>query len=262
MPREVGDWTKDKLQILSSYLPGYLGATSRAIDRIYIDGFAGPGTNLLRRSRQSIDGSPLIALKARAENGSKFTKLFFIERDSSTAHELREAIKPWNEDNRAEVVEGDVNVALPSIVRRLNRRAPTIVFLDTEGIEPTWRTVESIAPWRVELLINFPLGMSINRNPDSAKTLAYFGTEECLPILHQGRTGRTRALLDLYKNRLATLGWTYTTTDDRLVKTERNQRLYYLVFVSKVEAGETIMSWVFRQPDEKGPTAPAPDLMR
>jgi three-Cys-motif partner protein len=222
------------------------------MDRIYIDAFAGPGTNLLRRSRQVIDGSPLIALKARADSGTAFTDFFFIEAKPETARELHETISPWNEEGRARVIVGDVNQALPQVIAGLNRRAPTFVFLDTDGIEPSWSTIERIAPWRIELLINFPLGMSINRNPDSAKTLAFFGTDECLPILRSSETGRTRALLDLYKGRLADLGWVHTTTDDRLIKTEQNRRLYYLVFASKVVTGQTIMNWVFQQPDARG----------
>ena len=42
MPRRVGDWTLDKLKILEQYLPAYLSATQTAIERIYIDPFAGP----------------------------------------------------------------------------------------------------------------------------------------------------------------------------------------------------------------------------
>ena len=59
MARDVGDWTREKLKLLELYLPGYLSATTKAQDRIYIDGFAGPGKNQLRSApREIIDGSP------------------------------------------------------------------------------------------------------------------------------------------------------------------------------------------------------------
>ncbi len=252
MPRPVGAWTKDKLLILERYLPGYLQATSSALDRVYIDAFAGPGTNRVDGTGDIIDGSPLLALKARAANGSRFTKLILIDNDRDNVEELRNHIQELGEQERAEVLLGDVNELLPVVVRRLHTRAPTFVFLDTEGIEPRWTTIQSIAPWRVEFLINFPLGMSINRNPDSQRTLEYFGTEECLPLLAGRDTLRTRALLDLYKSRLAELGFVHTTEDDRLVKTLDNHRLYYLVFVSKAKPAQSIMNWVFKQPDSRG----------
>ena len=252
MPRVVGEWTQDKLKILEDYLPWYLQATTNAVDRIYIDAFAGPGTNILSKSRREIDGSPLIALKAAASNGKRFTKLYFIEQDAESADELRGHLSSLDTDKRCQVIEGDVNAELPRLIQRLHLRAPTFLLLDTQGIDPRWATIETIAPWRVELLINFPLGMSINRNPDSLKTQDYFGTPDCLPLLRGRRTGKARALLDLYKGRLRDLGFVHTTDDDRLVKTLNGKRLYYLVFVSKHTAGRSIMNAVFKQPDSKG----------
>lgn len=253
MPRVVGDWTRDKLKILQDYLPAYLSATTRAIDRIYIDAFAGPGTNQLRGSGEIIDGSPLIALDARAKNGSQFTRLFFIEQDSGLADELQVNISRRDSLGRAEVLRGDVNLVLPKLMQdRVNKRAPTFVFMDTVGIDPAFRTIEAIAPWQVELLINFPLGMSIYRNEGSSKVEPYFGTSEAHEILRSRGTGRARKLLDLYKRQLYELGFVHPVEDDRLVKTQNNKRLYYLVFVSKVDVGERIMSSVFRRPDARG----------
>ena len=80
MPREIGQWTKDKLKYLSEYLPVYLKATTRAMERIYIDGFAGPGTNKIKDTGETIHGSPLIALHAIASNGTRFSRLYFIEK--------------------------------------------------------------------------------------------------------------------------------------------------------------------------------------
>jgi three-Cys-motif partner protein len=252
MPRTVGEWTKDKLKILSDYLPSYLLATSSALERIYVDAFAGPGTNVLKKTRVEIDGSPLIALKARASNGSRFSRLFFIEQNKKSAAELRGHLRQLDPEGRATVIEGEVDQRLPEVIHGLHRRAPTFVFLDTQGIDPQWKTLESITPWRVEFLINFPLGMSINRNPDSAKTEAYFGTKEFYPFLRYRGSGKARALLDLYKKRLADLGFGYTTANDRLVRTLDGKRLYYLVFASKIDVGQRIMESVISHPDARG----------
>jgi three-Cys-motif partner protein len=250
MPRPVGHWTQDKLKILAQYLPGYLGATTRALERIYVDAFAGPGLNRLRGSSRIIDGSPLVALGARAQNRTKFDRLFFIERDAATAAELRDVLKTRDKAQRARVIAGDVNEELPKLVAKLSQRSPIFVFLDPDGIEPRWSTIEAIAPWRTELLINFPLGMSINRNPDSRKVDAYFGTNGWREPWDSSR--RTSALLQFYKERLGDLGYLHTTEDNRLVKTSGNRRLYYLVFVSKVPVAKGIMTWVFNQPDAAG----------
>ena len=254
MPRDVHNWTEDKLKILRDYLPGYLGATTRAIDRIYVDGFAGPGRNRVIERKEVVDGSPLIALNAVAKNGTKFTKLYFIEADPETANELRSVLTEHDPQKRADVITGDVNKVLPTLMReRINPRAPTFVFLDTEGIDPRWTTLEAISPWRTELLVNFPLGMSINRNAASRKVIQYFGTEDCLPLLEDFRSGRTRRLLDMYKDRLREIGYTYPLEEERLVKrTKDGVPLYYLLFASKVDIAKTIMRWVFSQADARG----------
>src|SRR4030042_5373907 len=101
MPRQVGSWTQDKLKILRQYLPGYLGATARALERIYIDAFAGPGLNRLRGTNLTIDGSPLIALDASAPNGTKFDHLFFIARDPARAAALRDVLNTRDKPQRA-----------------------------------------------------------------------------------------------------------------------------------------------------------------
>ena len=255
MPRVVGPWTQDKLKILRQYLPGYLGATTRARERIYVDAFAGPGLNRLRGRNLTIDGSPLIALDARAQNGKKFDRLFFIEHDPAVAAELHDVLNTRDKTQRASVIEGDVNKELPELIKTLPLQSPTFVFVDPDGIEPRWTTIEAIAPWRTELLINFPLGMSINRNPDSAKVTAYFGTDQWRGMWSSAGLGRSRALLQLYKERLGNLGYRYTTEDDRLIKTSGGQHLYYLVFVSKIAiAAQRIMTWVLKQPDSAGQT--------
>ena len=252
MPREVGPWTKDKLKILSQYLPAYLTATQRAIERVYIDAFAGPGTNEIDRTRETIDGSPLIGLSATGKDGRPFDRLFFIEEDYNLAMELKTEVERHGGEKRATVIQGDANIVLPRVMAQINPRSPTFVFLDTEGIDPSWETVELLSEWQTELLINFPLGMAINRNPDSAKTEAYFGTPAWRPLWEAGRLSRTSGLIDLYLKRLATLGWRNQVNDSRLIRDDGNRNLYYLLFASKVTPGKRIMDSVFQQPDSSG----------
>ena len=252
MPRRVGDWTLDKLKILEQYLPAYLSATQRAIERIYIDAFAGPGQNLLNRSGRVIDGSPLIALNASGPKGTVFDRLFFIENDLEAVSELNQLLSSHDKRNRAKVIPGDVNQKLPELMAELSKRSPTFIFIDPEGIDPRWSTIEAVVPWQTELLINFPLGMSIKRNLTSRKVVDYFGTQNVDSLLKQAVSNIDRPLLDFYKERLRTIGYGFQVEDERLVKTSSNQSLYYLIFAGKVDVGKRIMESVFGQPDATG----------
>lgn len=253
MPRIVGDWTLDKLKIIEQYLPAYLTATQRAIERIYIDAFAGPGRNEIKGSGDIVDGSPLIALKAKGADGRGFDKLFFIELDGTGADELRKLLLSEDPSRRAEVLQGDVNTVLPRLLRRISPQSPTFVLLDPEGIDPEWRTIEELARWQTELLINFPYGMAINRNRSSAKVAKYFPPTVALGALWAAPLGlRAPKALALYRKGLYDLGYEHQVDDPRLVKAEGNRRLYYLIFVSKVPVAQRIMKSVFKQPDAAG----------
>ena len=251
MPRIVGDWTLDKLKIIEQYLPAYLTATYKASERVYIDAFAGPGRNEIKGSGNIVNGSPLIALNARSAAGKVFDRLYFIELDKTDADELETSLVGRDPHRRAEVIRGDVNTELPRLLGRSSPRSPTFVFLDPEGIDPGWDTIQALAASPTALLINFPLGMAINRNPDSAKVTKYFGTEAWRPLWEAGSLRASR-LLALYKERLSDLGYVHQVEDSRLVKTEGNRRLYYLIFVSKVPVAQRIMKSVFKQPDAAG----------
>ena len=251
MPRDAGPWVREKLRLLGLYLPGYLQATTRARDRIYIDGFAGPGWNRIRESGDLVAGSPLIALDAGGtDNQPPFTKLIFIEGDQATADEFAAAIEARGTDRTWEIVVGDVNEKLPTVVRMLPKQAPAFVFLGTQGIDPRWGTIEAISTWRTELLINFPLGMAINRNPDSAKVTEYFGTKEWRPWWERRRS----AVVDFYRNRLMEIGYAEQPKDSRLINTqgEFGQHLYYLIPASKHAASRQIWDWILKQPAESG----------
>jgi three-Cys-motif partner protein len=110
MPRETGQHTLDKLRILRQYLPVYLQATKEAIERVYVDAFAGPGRNRIRETNGVVDGSPLIALDATAKNGTRFDRYIFIELNRDTAHELETVLAERVHDRRIQVIRGDVNV--------------------------------------------------------------------------------------------------------------------------------------------------------
>ena len=196
----------------------------------------------------------MIALKSVAENGTAFDRYYFIELVPELADELEAAIAELKPTAPAEVIRGDVNVELPNLMKKIHQRSPTFILLDTEGIEPSWRTIEALASWRTELLINFPLGMGINRNVGSEKVTRYFGTDDWRPVWQASRPGEAKGLIDLYKNRLGSLGWKYPSALDRPIKTLGGQSLYFLIHVSKVKAAQSIMRWVAKQPDFAGQT--------
>jgi three-Cys-motif partner protein len=78
------DQTRVKHEILAAYLPVYFNILADSNKNLnYLDGFAGPGTYTLADTGESIDGSPLRALKLIAQNlkFAQHVSPMFIERD-------------------------------------------------------------------------------------------------------------------------------------------------------------------------------------
>src|SRR5215211_2361077 len=182
----VGPWAKEKLDALGQYLGFYTTVLKKQghwlRGTIFFDAFAGPGlsrvrtkektaelTNLFGQGREAdtaeiefLKGSPRVAL----DIANPFTSYIFVERDPQRIAELNELRAEYGGKRAILVKEDDANAALrdwlaSGIDWRVNR---AVVFLDPFGMQVPWATIEALAATKaVEVLINFPLGMAINR---------------------------------------------------------------------------------------------------
>lgn len=248
MPRYVQPWALEKFRLLELYLPRYLRAEAEAGERIYIDGFAGSGTNQVIGSEVVGAGSPLLALDARATGSSEvaFTRLILIEGSEAAAGELRSAIAERGGDERVEVVVGDVNVELPRVLEGVERTTPVFVTLFADEVDPAWSTVEQIAAWNVELLVSFPLQTTVSRGGDRVQMRRYFGDSGWEEDWGRGEYGAVR---EFYQDRLRSLGWTRQADDDLLVKEHDpvGHKDYWLIHAARREAEQGVWQWVLRQ---------------
>lgn len=255
--RSGGAQTRVKLGIVGDYLHGFARAAQSAPDRIYIDGFAASGRGIDPRTGEEYDGSAALAL----EVDPPFTELYLVEQDPARATELEQlAVRHQG----AHVINDDVNVAIPQLLPRLKPRAPTFAFLDPEGTELHWQTLERIAdykrhasPYKIELMILFPLQMAVLRlldfktgeiKPAHARRLdAMLGAEtpwrEIVRMRLFGELEGPRetefAFLDAYCDGLhRRLGYKHVL--HRSVADARGRDIYYLVFASDHDVGRKI----------------------
>lgn len=248
----IGRWSIDKLSFLEKYIPAYLRATSRSYQRFYIDGFAGKGRWIHKNTGESVDGSPAIVLR----NAEKFTHLHFIECDPVRAEQLNELVGYYKATNKTTVHIGDCNETIPKIMQKINYKAPSFVFLDPSKDQLKWSTISTLSQWKTELFILFPLNMTLlrflprhgNIHPWAPKRLTpLFGTEEWKSLYDNvPRHDLAQALLNLYTNRLRSLGYNHINVS-RIFKNDNGQRLYYMIWVGKHPIGKKIMDTVFEQ---------------
>ena len=292
----VGPWVREKLDCLRKYLHAYTTVLSkqRFQGYFYIDAFAGPGSLKLRREQitdpgqkvlfeisehalddagiaEYISGSPRVAL----ELAHPFTDYVFIELDS---HRFRHLQLLGNEIRarrslRIHLRKQDCNDCLLAFLERMRGNWKTwrgIVFLDPFGMQVPWSTLVRLAKTEaIEVLINFPVGMAIQRllkrsgefsERERKKLDEYFGTEEWFSLLYREKQDlfgnnliKIRSsgdvLVKWYRKRLKRLFGYVSAT--REVQSSRRHPLYYLIFAGPNETGYKIASDVLKQGAQK-----------
>jgi three-Cys-motif partner protein len=221
-------------------------------ERFYIDLQAGPGKN--RVGSTVLLGSPLIALTSpHPATQFRFNELDPVNRN---ALETRVTASPLRD--RVVIYQGNVNQVVQEVCQEItdkDRRKPrdkwstfNITFLDPEGLELHWSTVEALASMKkMDLIINFSTGgivRSIGRGNDDAVD-KFFGTSTWRNVDVDDPVQRRRNLIDFYRQRLEKFGYHIEIDpnlggDDIAVNNSKNAQVYSLIFASKHELGDKL----------------------
>lgn len=253
--RQAHKWSLEKLNILQRY--GYMFITSlwnKGRSSInYIDLFSGPGKNYLKDKKKYCLGSPLIALSFT----KKFDHYYFSDIKPKNIAALKQ--RCTNFQNYGDIIfkTGDANIIVDKIIEELKKfdlgitdkrkSSINLAFLDPEGLELNWSTVEKLAGLRTDMIIYYPQ-MAISRNaknqmgkPPFTSIDLFFGDTHWRTIYKkysQGGISLHRPLLDHYKEKLEGFGYQVKDiTPEPVFTNTRGGKLYRLFFVSKHQLG-------------------------
>lgn len=265
MSRPWGFWTRGKLDVLRRYLDAFTTASQSTSERIYLDTFAGDPDNKDRQTGATIEGSARIALSI---DNPPFTHVRLFEK-KARARKLESALRADFPDRDLKVYGGDCNELLPEALNELRgvRWAPTFSFVDPNGKEAKWKTLEALAGFRpayltkAELFLLFAQPMFTRllkvkgaqvRPQDIKDITALFGCEDWQKI-YAARLAEviepsqaSYEYLNLMRWRLETiLGYRWTHPLE--VRNGKNHIIYYMIFATDHEAGNRIMRDVYAQ---------------
>jgi len=218
-------WTEEKLRVLDCYMRGFAQACKgHPLGWYALDIFAGVGLNISKTTGAEIPGSALIALQAKSPFAQR---VMLCEYSPRIILALTARILPYGD--RARVFVGDANARIGEMLAPLPQTAPTFAFLDPEGSELAWTTVEAIArhkegrsQYRVEQLILLPTDMGfvrmlpISGEPDEAsaeKLTRMYGHDRWRKIYQRRRSGKITPdqarteYVELYAQGLRDLGY-------------------------------------------------------
>jgi three-Cys-motif partner protein len=284
----VGPWAREKLNALGQYLNFYTTVLKKQghwlRGTIFFDAFAGAGLARVRTNEDKsvpaglfssvmelsaaeiafLKGSPRVAL----DIVNPFTRYIFVDRDPERIAELN-ALKLEYEGKRTITVQqNDANAALrewlaSSIDWRVHR---AVVFIDPFGMQVPWSSIEALARTKaIEILINFPFGMAINRMFTRSGLIdatwqasldEFFGSGEWRTIVYEetkdlfgSRRNKVddaeRRVLLWYSERLRS-GFGHVSTA-RLIRNTRGNPLYYLIWAGPNATGLKGAEYILRK---------------
>lgn len=283
----VGPWARQKLDGLEAYLNAYTTALkNQSFELVFIDAFAGAGKSKIRDAwsgadeddillldddfllseEQFIEGSPRRALSL----DNPFDKHFFFDMDAGRASLLND-LKSEFPNRNIQVTVGDSNSLIRSLTPSLDRRLTRgVAFLDPYGPNLEWNTIEALGKTgKFEVIINFPLGMAINRLitkngdiPDRWRQGldACFGDNDWEDLVYReqadlfGETQRQKVddaakrLLDYYVRKLkAVFGHVASPS---VVRNTRGAPIYYMIWAGPHPLGYKIADYILSKGDK------------
>lgn len=185
-------WSALKLILHSATVNMYTTVASDHFDDLfYIDALAGSGVSEYG-DEQCFLGSPIIAAKAATE---PFTKMYFVEGDLKKKRALEERLEfafdnpdiDLQKPQDYEVYQGDVNEKIGDIISDVwevagpNYNFNYLGFIDNQGLDFNWESMEEIGELTGDLLVNYPaaqgvgLNFNIGESRDAMKT--FFGKD-------------------------------------------------------------------------------------
>ncbi|MCL5985130.1 MAG: three-Cys-motif partner protein TcmP [Actinobacteria bacterium] len=171
--------------------------------------------------------------------------------------------------DRAETIEvmlGDCNENIGEVLDQIPRHAPCFAFLDPEGTELSWETIEKLSThkkgykYKIELFVLFPYDMGLVRllNHDVKEFWQtnyplllnkIYGNSKWVEIYEKRATGLLSAddardkFLRLYMSQIDQLGYAHVI--EKLIERDDGHPLYFMIFATDIEVGDRVMRHIF-----------------
>jgi three-Cys-motif partner protein len=111
---------------------------------VYVDLFAGPGLVRVIETGDLVGGSPICAYS----NKYHFDYMVMVEKDPARRRALQGRVSRMAESRNFKVIEGDCNSRVQEVISSIQERYPNpivLVFVDPEGMEIKWSTLEALS---------------------------------------------------------------------------------------------------------------------
>jgi len=246
---EVGPWATEKHDRLRKYIEASRGARAKFLrpngtgGASYIELYAGAGRSLITGTNQIIDGSAVVAFKAGEASGHPFSEMHLSDLEAQNSSALAQRIKALG--GAAKTYVGDANVVVDQVMSAINPYGLHLAFIDPFNLAqlPFSIIERMLRVQRMDMIIHVSL-QDLQRNLDeysrAGGTLDIFapGWRDVVDV-RQSMAALRAALIEYWLKAIRSLG-THPATGIPLIVGEKNQRLYWLVFLSSNPLGQRL----------------------
>lgn len=246
---EVGPWATEKHDRLRKYIQASHGARAKFLrpngtgGASYIELYSGAGRSLITGTNQVIDGSAVVAFKAGRASGHPFSEMHLSDLEATNSSALARRISALGGSATSYV--GDANIVVNQVMNAINRRGLHLAFLDPFNLAqlPFSIIERMLRVQRMDMIIHVSL-QDLQRNLDEYSrvggTLDIFapGWRDVVDE-RQSMAALRAALIEYWLKSIRSLG-THPATGIPLIVGEKNQRLYWLVFLSSNPLGQKL----------------------
>lgn len=238
---EVGVWAKEKHERLRKYIDISHAARRKFVEgrggATYIDLFCGAGKAIIRETLEKIDGSPIVAFKCARDSKVPFSKFFIADASSERCKAACQRLR-WLGAS-PETATGEAEVTVKNIVSRLDPHGLHFAFLDPYKLDALpFSVIEELSRLkRIDLLIHVS-ALDLQRNFDLYTNKQGGPLDRFAPgwraavDLRQTQQSLRAAYIRHWAKKMETIGLP-PVRYELVSGKEKNQRLYWLVFVSK-----------------------------
>lgn len=219
----LGQWAKVYTVILKNWKGGIR----------YVDLLAGSGTTLVQETDDVIKGSPF-AVKEFAFK--PFDDYILVEKDEERYNALLQNAKLIG--NISEPKRGDCNRFVKEIFS--NKSCHNLVFIDMEGFDVTWESMEYIIDSKSDVIINFPTS--------SFERTKALENQQCLDKFYGGHswvkiaTDREK-FLSLYMKKLARSFYNFRRQTPYVEAIRVGNHSYFYDVILLCRKGEYVDVW-------------------
>jgi len=153
---ETGEWSIIKLLALQRFVDIYTKIIkgpkqSRFFDNMYyIDLLAGSGLCKIGKAKDIVAGSAVIAA---TQCYHPFDRYFLVEKNPENAQALNERMKTLTSDYA--LFNCDCNDCIDEILDRLGTKDHYLAFVDCQGLDVSWATMQKLFAKNGDVLFNF-----------------------------------------------------------------------------------------------------------